>query len=138
MGLVLTAALVVAHLMPAALGLLSRWTVAAAAIAELAVASWLARRRAASAKAPDAAVSDTVASRLSPAIAAIGVSLLAGWIVAATRSRGVSAINSIDLLMFNTQAGAREDRIPRHEHGTNPAALSVGRSVCWCSDTCFW
>src|SRR5205823_1958237 len=82
-----------------------------------------------------------------PAIAAIGESLQAGWIVAATRSRGVSAINSIDLLTINLPLAGRwiqdhglwqlADYFPLQSHGSYPHdgdLLILGSMLPWRSD----
>ena len=147
LGLLVTGGLVVAHLVPAALGVLSRWTVTAAALAELAIASWVVRRGAAPAGAPVVVSKADSRSRLSPVIAAVGVTLLAGWIVAGTRSRGATAINSIDLLTFNLPLAGRwiqdhnlwqlADYFPLQSHGSYPHdgdLLILGSMLPWRSD----
>jgi len=147
LGLLFTAAFVVAHLVPAALAVLSRWTVAAAALAEVTIAWWAVRHGPAKARAPSAAPERRSGSRLSGAIAAIGVSLLGGWIVAATHSRGVTAINSIDLLTFNLPLLGRwmqdhslwqlADYFPLQSHGSYPHdgdLVILGSMLPWRSD----
>ena len=147
LGLLFTGALVVAHLVPAAVGVLSRWTAAAAALAELAITWWALRRGTALAPAPNATPERRARSRLSGAIAAVGISLLAGWIVAATHSRGAAAINSIDLLTFNLPLLGRwmqdhslwqlADYFPLQSHGSYPHdgdLVILGSMLPWRSD----
>jgi hypothetical protein len=98
-GLVATAAVVFSHLVPLALGVLSRWTVLAAALLTAAGAARLPRKAAPGP--PDAL---PVAAPSPPAarwVAAILWLVVAGWIVAWLRPRATTPIDGTDMLTFD-------------------------------------
>src|SRR5436305_543621 len=79
-GLLASAALAAAHLVPLVLGVMTRGTVLVAALALLAVALWLARERAAGAGPPPGPSAPS--TRWSMAVAGAGALLVAVWALA--------------------------------------------------------
>lgn len=143
-GLLTTAALVAAHLVPLILGVLTRGTVVVAAAVGLGAVVLLVRPRA---DGPGHAPLRGVESPLSRAIAAAGVAALAGWVLWGAHVRGMTALNSTDLLTFNLpllgdwiQQGSLwqvTEYFPRQSHGSYPHdgdLILLGALLPWRSD----
>jgi hypothetical protein len=98
-ALVTTATIVLAHLAPLVIGVLSRWTVLGATVLLVAGAAVLPRVR------PPAAPDDFPAAPASPALARWAAAalwlLVAAWVVAWLRPRATTPIDGTDMLTFD-------------------------------------